>query len=601
MANSPKDASDSENAEEYQLGWKAVNKLMMEGRSWSGHEANCVFLNTGTERFANVSAVSGLNFIDDARGIAVTDWDQDGALDLWLANRSAPQTRFLHNQGPKRHFVALRLKGTTSNGDAIGARVELFIPEEQGEGPARRYLRTLHAADGFLSQSSKWIQFGLGDVNAIDRVEVRWPGGETESFTGLAVDQHYQLVQGSGEATRLEIKPRTAPLKASTIEVPKADENARVVLGYRLPFPALSYSGLDGSRERLPSGSGPLLVNIWGSDCAPCIAELGELEQRRGELEAAGLTVVALSGDQPKDHDAARAILEGLDFQFDAGFADIHVLDALDYLQSKLTYRQRSMPIPTSFLVSPEGEIAVLYKGAIEVDVLLKDLELLEASSATVRMAATPLVGRWLYRAEAGRDLALRIARELFGKDLFEAAGEVFVKVPAPIALPEPTPETAALAARELTDYRGLAMRFTYKLVELDQLDLARRVISRMLEQQPEALFAVLKLGTTLEQEPNPTAAAVVYRAVLDHRPRHLQARLGLAGSLLRTNEALEALPILEEVQQEKPQNPNARYLLALAYDALGRRVEGEEHLLKAISLRPKNLEFQSYLERRGP
>ena len=68
-------------------------QMIEEGQSWSGHERNCCFLNTGGERFANISAVSGFDFLDDARGVALVDWDHDGDLDFWVKNRTPPQVR----------------------------------------------------------------------------------------------------------------------------------------------------------------------------------------------------------------------------------------------------------------------------------------------------------------------------------------------------------------------------------------------------------------------------------------------------------------------------------------------------------------------------
>ena len=95
---------------------------MREGRSWSGHERNNCFANLGQGSFADVSFVSGLDFADDGRAVAVVDWDGDGDLDLWLRNRTGPQLRLLRNDHPGTgHFLALRLEGTDSNRDAIGA------------------------------------------------------------------------------------------------------------------------------------------------------------------------------------------------------------------------------------------------------------------------------------------------------------------------------------------------------------------------------------------------------------------------------------------------------------------------------------------------
>ena len=112
--------------------------MMLSGRSFSGRERNCCFLNTGQPRFANISAVSGCDFPDDARAVAVVDWDTDGLLDLWVLNRNAPRLRFLRNTAPRLHpylSIGLRGNGTNTNRDGIGARVEVVCPDHS---PGRR-------------------------------------------------------------------------------------------------------------------------------------------------------------------------------------------------------------------------------------------------------------------------------------------------------------------------------------------------------------------------------------------------------------------------------------------------------------------------------
>ena len=95
--------------------------MIRNGRSFSGRERNCCFLNTGQQRFADVSAATGFDFPDDGRGLALVDWDQDGDLDAWIANRSSPQVRLLMNRMQTDHrWVAFRLEGTQCNRDAIG-------------------------------------------------------------------------------------------------------------------------------------------------------------------------------------------------------------------------------------------------------------------------------------------------------------------------------------------------------------------------------------------------------------------------------------------------------------------------------------------------
>ncbi len=109
-----------------------LQRMLREGRSFSGNERHCAFLNTGGSvaadgRFATVSALTGFDFPDDGRGLVTTDWDHDGDLDVWISNRTAPRLRFLRNDLPSGTgaFVALSLQGdgVTTNRDAIGARV----------------------------------------------------------------------------------------------------------------------------------------------------------------------------------------------------------------------------------------------------------------------------------------------------------------------------------------------------------------------------------------------------------------------------------------------------------------------------------------------
>ena len=105
MSQSPNeagpDASD-EQGQLYQDGWAAISRLSRRGFSWSGHERNCAFLNMGSAGFADVSAVSGFDFEDDGRALALLDWDLDGDLDLLVGNRSGPRVRFLENRSSTR-------------------------------------------------------------------------------------------------------------------------------------------------------------------------------------------------------------------------------------------------------------------------------------------------------------------------------------------------------------------------------------------------------------------------------------------------------------------------------------------------------------------
>src|SRR6185295_4579197 len=86
-----------------------------------------------------------------------------------------------HNTSPQKHWVELRLTGTKSNPEAIGALVKLTAG-------GRTQVRQVQAVGGYLSQSSNTLHFGLGDVGEVAEVEIRWPSGATKSLKRVKVD-----------------------------------------------------------------------------------------------------------------------------------------------------------------------------------------------------------------------------------------------------------------------------------------------------------------------------------------------------------------------------------------------------------------------------
>ena len=351
-----------------------------------------MFLNTQgagkKEPFACVSAVSGLDFPDDGRAIALVDWDHDGDQDLWISNRNAPRLRFLRNDTPNNsHFLQLRLQGngTTTNRDGIGARVEVLTSPPKSAADANasadqpRSIKTLRAGDGFLAQSSKWLHFGLGNVDQVESVTVRWPGGAQETFAGCQADRRFVLVQGTGEASELRTQSKRAlSVAASAPELLPPAAGARVPLIARLTMPRFEYEGFDGDQHLLAIQSGrPLLVNLWSSSCRPCRAELKEWTDNKEQIRAAGIDVVALSvdriGDDSSGPDSAVAFLREQGFPFAAGFADSTLVQFIQNVHDSFIVVPRPLPVPCSFLIDRSGAISIIYKGRVLVDTLVED------------------------------------------------------------------------------------------------------------------------------------------------------------------------------------------------------------------------------------
>ena len=305
----------------YLMAWAAVTRLLARGGSLSRREPNTCFQNLskgGNEdvRFADISGASHFDFLDDARSMALTDWDFDGDLDLWVLNRSAPQLRFLKNAKPNNgRFIAFLLDAPTGSRDAIGARVEVEL-----KGDAKRNIvrsRTVTAGTGFLSQSTRWLHFGLGwEDPEIVAVRVRWPDGPQQTVGPLAANRFYRWTQGKDPRQRdlpedrFDAKPAELPLVKDTAV-------ARVTLTGRPVVPRV--------HPRIRSITKPTLISLWATWCTPCMAELTEWRNERDRFAAHGVEVLTLNVDSPdvklgtrQDEIARRALQQiGVDFPDD--------------------------------------------------------------------------------------------------------------------------------------------------------------------------------------------------------------------------------------------------------------------------------------------
>jgi len=590
VAHSPTEAETSDSGSDYNIGWKATFRLMREGMSWSGREANCVFLNLDGDHFSDVSGISGANFKDDARGLALVDWDFDGAIDYWQKNRSAPQVRFLRNRlSGDNHFLSLRLRGTRTNRDGIGARVEVQLT---GEG-APKLIRTLHAGDGYLSQSTKWLHFGLGDAPSIDHVTVRWSGGEPRRYEGIELDSHYVLHEDGG-ALPWTPPERTLSLAARPVETPAPTEAAHIVLAARPPMPPQSYLDLEGNGTRLEpvnERGRSLLLNLWGSTCKPCVAEMREFEHRKEELDAAGIDVLALSVDvfeKEQERAAALAMLERVEWSVAAGFATPELLDSLDLIQRSSLMRRRRMPLPTSFLVTPEGEISVIYKGPVAVDTLLEDAQLATASSEKLRYAASPLEGTWLFTDYPDLGATVRVLRELRDHGLLEGAAAVF----STIEVPEEDGDRRR--------YLELAIDLAQSL-EGEKRDAAAVEMYVLLTRaEPGAIRWRQSHGEALERLGRSEEAEAVYRATLEIKPNHATTLMRLCTLLIRGGQHEEALPLLQRAVQARPDHWRANFLLGSTLVKLGREEEALQPLRRVLRTRADHAEARALLEEIG-
>ena len=388
--------------------------------SWSGRERNCVYLNCGNGHqrvtpFANVSAISGLDFPDDARGMAVVDWDQDGDLDVWMRNRNAPRLRFMNNQSqrPGESFISVRLIGTTSNRDAIGAVAELKLTASSG----KRLLRTVTAGDAFLSQSSKILHFGLGQDQPSGELVVIWPGGAQETFFGLVKGQRYVIEQGTGKAKTWR-RERETDLKLGERQPPAPTAAARIVMPTKIAMPTVDWMQQGATKKQLevlPGKARAHLIVFWTSSCPNCIHEMTELNRSFGRIQQAKLNVVAINIDQ---NSIANAAQDNKMLPFDK----LTILTTTDQTLSRLRDFQNAIfdsdppfVVPFALLLDSEKNIAAIYRGAFGLDVILDDMQLTNQGNQTLRNLAVPFHGTWFTKPATKSQFAEFVGRRLYG------------------------------------------------------------------------------------------------------------------------------------------------------------------------------------------
>ena len=404
MSQSPSDAGSSRT---YRHGWSSLRRLILdEGASLSGRERNVLYLNLGDGTFADVSSVSAADASGDGRALAITDWDDDGRLDLLLCNRTAPRLQLFRNlDSSGGHFLALDLEGVACNRDAIGARVVV-------EAGGRTLHKTLYAGDGFLAQSSKRLHFGLGDAERVERLTVRWPDGSMDSFTDLEADTRFVITQGSSEPVVSPARTITALAEARPRPTVKDTRGMpRLALLEKIPLAPVRVPAFDEPERTIGDlGGGPVLLTLWATTCPACLKEFQGFREQADEMRAAGLRIVTLCTDPESEFARARAMLEHYGLDADAGRVDDDFLAFLQVLFTNLIGSQEDTPLPTSLLLDSAGQLAAVYFGPVYVDELLDDVEVLRRTDpddlADVRLTTGKRVVR------RNRNFG-RLAREL--------------------------------------------------------------------------------------------------------------------------------------------------------------------------------------------
>lgn len=167
-----------------------------------------IYKNNGDGTFTDVAGIAGISE-HLHRVVAVADYNNDGFIDIFTAGRFA--NRLMLNNGGANHWLSIKARGIASNLFGIGTRVELY-------SNGLRQIREINAGDSFCSQNDNLTaHFGLGTNTNIDSIVLRWPSGITDIIYRVSNNQQITIVEGVGINNAPSTLQLSYPIDASTL------------------------------------------------------------------------------------------------------------------------------------------------------------------------------------------------------------------------------------------------------------------------------------------------------------------------------------------------------------------------------------------------
>jgi len=362
----------------------------------------------GNGKFADISGLSGLDFPDDGRAISVTDWDNDGDLDLWITNRNAPRLRLMRNDTKKvNSFISLRLRGNgkTVNKDAIGARIEIINGKDSGKF---KQIQTLRAGQGFLSQSSKWIQFALNETIESINIKISWTDGTVSKIEDVLPNKKYIIRQENSTAEEVKLESEKNNLVSSPGLKTPPSQVARIpaITLFKGPTINLRKNGIEKQNNKNKSHQ---LINLWATWCAPCLQEMAHFRDHKKTLIDNEVELIAVNVDElDSQNDNSKKpsdVIKKMNFPFPSISANKQLMEILQRIHDQSVGLNEPLPIPSSFLIDPNGDVSVIYKGPVNVEQIIKDLRLSSEGFITRVKAAAKLEGSLIKNPKATQRL----------------------------------------------------------------------------------------------------------------------------------------------------------------------------------------------------
>lgn len=575
VAYSPDEAGSSHN---YEQGWNAINELIRSDGSWSGYERNMLYANNGDGTFSDVSAAVGLDFIQDGRSFALSDFDHDGRLEIFLKSRNAPQLRVLKNVVlDLPPSIAFRLKGTKSNRDAIGASVTI-------EASSGKQTRMLQAGSGFLCQHSKDLFFALGDTKGTVNATIRWPSGLVQQLKDLPINHRIWLGEGS-DPSRVEL---LRPVAAQKYEMRRPEQPeqlpTRVETWLLAPVPAPDFSlpDLSGHTQSISGCKGnPVLLSFGTTKSQDCRDNLGVLDKNQSRWLAQGLQTLCINVDHLSvaSAQAERSENDSLDAFLRQRRVSVPILRASDdvaavynILYRQLFDRHRDLTLPTSFLINADGYIVKVYQGVADPEHVAQDFRQIPRTDAERLARALPFPSKQ-YSLEFGRN-HLSTGALFFQRGYLDQAAVAFEQA----LHDDPTSAEAVygIGSVYLNQNKNAAAREMFEhCVKLQPT-------------YPDTLpDAWNNLGVLATRENRVDQAIRDFQQAVKVNPRHLLSLDNLGNAFRLEKRWDDARAVLERAIAVAPEDPEANYSLGMVFAQNGDTDRAYEYLQRALKARP--------------
>ena len=589
VANSPAEAKP---AQDYERGWNALNELIRADGTWSGFERNIFYANNRDGTFSDVSGVVGLDFSEDGRAFALADFDHDGRLEVFLKNRNAPQVRLLKNVFKNLPpSIAFRLRGIKSNRDAIGAAVTV-------ETDLGRQTRMLQAGSGFLSQHSKEVFFGLGEVKGPLRASIRWPSGLVQELNDLPINHKIWVAEGA-EPSRVEafktehqgLKPESftsvigtaeaAPSHRSNSHSPSSGlreteaipASVETWLLAPVSAPDFSLSDLAGQTRTLSELRGKVvLLNFWATGSATYREDLRKLNQFHKSWATQGLQLISINVDDSSGIENARTLARELHLSFPILHGSDDVAGVYNILYRYLFDRHRDLGLPTTFLIDEKGDVVKVYQGPVNAEHVEQDCQHIPQSTTERLAKALPFPGV-SDRSEYRRNY-LSYGSVFFQRGYFDQAEASFQR-----ALrddPSSAEAVYGLGSVYLKQERTSEARHSFERA------------TKLHASYPDTLpNAWNNLGLLATREGRTAEAIPYFQEALRLSPDHLIALDNLGNAYRQLKQWDEARKVLERAVAVGPQDAEANYSLGMVFAQMDDSDRAYEYLQRALKLRP--------------